>query len=56
MKKLRVSLNKKKFDSIFEVTDRHNKSIKLSNDSCSMGFGIYLKKELNGGEEYASSQ
>jgi hypothetical protein len=39
---------KKRFDSIFEIDNEKVLKWKLTNDSASMGFAVYLKKEYNG--------
>ena len=48
MKKLKSLAKKRRFDSIFEVDHPKVLSWKLTADSASMGFAVYLKKEFNG--------
>lgn len=49
--KLREASKKKKKDSIFDFQNE-KKFWKLTKDASSMGFGVFLKKELNGGLDF----
>jgi len=44
---IRKSMKKKKYDSIFEIEKEKDTQLKLTADSSSMGFAVYLKKEFN---------
>ena len=49
--KLRAASMKKKKDSIFDF-ENEKKQWKLPKDASAMGYGVFLKKEFNGGLDF----
>ena len=53
--KIREASNRKTKDSIFDF-ENEKKQWKLTKDSSSMGYGVFLKKEFNGGLDFQDDQ